>query len=197
VRRTTCRGPIALREAGGATPLRVYVHRLSRILRRQMNTNDPPAESESVAGMSGPDGPLLRLIKDRRVAFLIVGAVNTGIGFLWFVLFSRLFEAWWPGVAWTVFAVILCAQITSTLSAFVFYRKIVFRVKGHVWLDFFRFQLVYLGVFLLNLVVVPAAKIWLGWHEILAQLLFTVVIAVASWFGHSRFSFHRKKEDAV
>ncbi|GLJ61141.1 hypothetical protein GCM10017576_12700 [Microbacterium barkeri] len=161
-----------------------------------MSNEESPAETEAIAGMSGPDGPLLRLFRDRRVAFLFVGAVNTAIGFAWFVLFSRLFEAGWPGAAWTVFAVILCAQIMSTLSAFVFYRKLVFRVRGHVWLDFARFQLVYLGTFILNFVVVPPLKLWLGWHEIVAQLLFTVVIAFASWFGHSRFSFHRKKEDA-
>lgn len=161
-----------------------------------MSNEESPAETEAVAGMSGPDGPLLRLFADRRIAFLFVGAVNTAIGFAWFVLFSRLFGEAFPGADWTVFAVIVSAQITSTLSAFVFYRKLVFRVRGHVWLDFFRFQLVYLGTFILNLVVVPPLKIWLGWNEIVAQLVFTVVIAVASWFGHSRFSFHRKKEDA-
>lgn len=151
------------------------------------------AAAAAIGGTSAPDGPLLRLIKDRRVAFLIVGAVNTGVGFVWFILFSLLSRLWWPDADWTVFAVIVCAQITSTISAFVFYRKLVFRVKGHLWLDFARFQLVYLGAFLLNLVVVPPLKIWLGWHEIVAQLLFTIVIAVISWFGHSRFSFRRKE----
>jgi putative flippase GtrA len=159
-----------------------------------MSAHEPPDTDAAPAGMTGPDGPFLRLFKDRRVAFLVVGAVNTGIGFLWFVLFSALFRAGWPDAAWTVFAVIICAQITSTLSAFVFYRKLVFRVSGHVWLDFFRFQLVYLGAFLLNLLVVPPLKLWLGWHEIVAQFLFTFVIAVISWFGHSRFSFRRRKE---
>lgn len=150
-------------------------------------------DARSAGGMTGPDGPLLRLVRDRRVAFLLVGAINTGIGLAWFVLFSLLFRAGWPGADWTVFAVIVCAQITSTISAFFFYRRLVFRVSGHVWLDFARFQLVYLGTFLMNLVVVPPMKIWLGWHEIVAQLLFTIVIAVVSWFGHSRFSFHRRK----
>lgn len=66
--------------------------------------------SDRVAGMSGPDGPLLRLVRDRRLAFLIVGGVNTAVGFLWFVLFTFLFDAWWPdGPAWSVFAIIACA----------------------------------------------------------------------------------------
>ncbi|WP_029151064.1 GtrA family protein [Microbacterium indicum] len=145
--------------------------------------------------MSGPDGPLLRLFKDRRVAFLFVGVLNTGIGFVWFVAFSGLFRVAAPGQAWTVFAVIVCAQILSTLSAFFLYRHLVFRVTGHFWLDFWRFQLVYLGAFVLNLVVVPPLKLWLGWDEIVAQLAFTIVTAVISWFGHSRFSFRRPQEE--
>ncbi|GAA3653200.1 GtrA family protein [Microbacterium marinilacus] len=149
------------------------------------------AASAAIGGAAAPDGPLLRLIKDRRVAFLIVGAVNTGVGFVWFTLFSLLFRHWWPDEHATVFAVILCAHIMSTLSAFVFYRKLVFRVRGHLWLDFWRFQLVYLGAFLLNILIVPLLKLWMD--EILAQLLFTVVTVFISWFGHSRFSFRRKE----
>ncbi len=158
-------------------------------------TENPNDEGvNSAAGMSGPDGPLFRLIKDRRVAFILVGAVNTGIGFIWFVFFSMLYRQWWPDEAWTVFAVIASAQVTSTISAFFLYRHVVFRVRGHFWLDLGRFQLVYLGAFLLNLLVVPAMKLWLGLDEIFAQFLFTAVIAIMSWFGHSKFSFRRKEE---
>ncbi|WP_162621904.1 GtrA family protein [Microbacterium suaedae] len=157
---------------------------------------DDDATSDVVGGMSGPDGPLLRFFADRRIAFLVVGGINTGVGFVWFIIFSTLFDHWFPGAAWTVFAIITCAQITSTISAFFLYRHAVFRVRGHVWLDFFRFQLVYLTAFVLNHVVVPPLVLWLGMDKILAQFLFTFVFAVMSWFGHSRFSFRRSgKED--
>ncbi len=154
-----------------------------------------PAAPDSAGGMTGPDGPLLRLFKDRRIAFLAVGAVNTGIGFVWFIAFSMAFRTIASDEAWTVFAVIACAQVTSTISAFFLYRHLVFRVRGHFWLDLARFCLVYVGAFALNLVVVPPLKLWLGMDEILAQFLFTFVIALISWFGHSRFSFRRKKEE--
>lgn len=158
------------------------------------NEQGEPAD-ESVGGMKGPDGPLLRLFKNRAFAFLVVGGINTGIGFVWFILFSLMFRTIAPDAAWTVFAVITCAQITSTISAFFLYRHLVFRVKGHFWLDFGRFQLVYLTSFLLNLLVVPPLKLWLGWDEIVAQFVFTFVIAVISWFGHSQFSFRRSAKD--
>ncbi|MFT4234128.1 MAG: GtrA family protein [Microbacterium sp.] len=153
-----------------------------------------PDGDRSVAGMSGPDGPFLRLIKDRRIAFLLVGGINTLIGFCWFIPITFFFEHTWPNAGWTVFAIVLCAQFVSSISGFVLYRRFVFRVTGDLWLDFGRFQLVNLGPALLNLLVVPPLKLWLGWPTLLAQLVFTIVYAVYSWFGHSRFSFRRKKE---
>lgn len=156
---------------------------------------DADGDAEAVGGMKGPDGPLLKLFKNRAFAFLVVGGVNTGVGFVWFIAFSMLFRAVAPDAIWSVFVVITCAQIMSTISAFFLYRHLVFRVSGHFWLDFFRFQLVYLTSFLLNLLVVPPLKIWLGWDEIVAQFAFTFVIAVISWFGHSQFSFRRSAKD--
>ncbi|WP_221583770.1 GtrA family protein [Microbacterium sp. G2-8] len=158
-------------------------------------TDDEPAKAPQTGGMVGPDGPLLKLFRDRRFAFLVVGGINTGVGFVWFILFSELFDAVWPDATWAEFAVITCAQITSSLSAFFLYRHLVFRVRGHLLLDFVRFQLVYVVIFPLNLVVVPALTLGLDWNRIVAQLMFTVVYVVISWFGHSRFSFRRKKEE--
>jgi len=154
----------------------------------------PGGAEQAIGGAAAPDGPLLRLIRDRRIAFLLVGALNTGIGFVWFILFSLLVNSAWPGAWWSIFVTITCAHLTSTLSAFVLYRRLVFRVTGHLWLDFWRFQLVYLTSFLLNHLVVPPMTILLGMNDIVAQFLFTFVIAVISYVGHSRFSFHRRKE---
>jgi putative flippase GtrA len=155
----------------------------------------PGGAEQAIGGGTAPDGPLLRLIKDRRVAFLFVGGLNTAVGFVWFILFSTLFGALWPDADWRIFLTITSAHVLSTICAFVLYRKLVFRVTGHLWLDFWRFQLVYLVPFLLNHAVVPPLTILLGLNDILAQFLFTFVFAVISWFGHSRFSFHRRKEE--
>lgn len=153
----------------------------------------PGGAEQAIGGGTAEAGPLLRLIKDRRVAFLVVGGLNTGIGFVWFILFSVLFERIWPDGGWHIFLTITCAHLFSTISAFVLYRKLVFRVHGHLWLDFWRFQLVYLSSFLLNQLVVPTLKLGLGMDPILAQFLFTFVIALISYVGHSRFSFRRKE----
>ena len=46
---------------------------------------------------SGPPGWLLRVIQDQRIAFLVVGLVNTAIGFVAFFGFDDLFTAYRPG----------------------------------------------------------------------------------------------------
>jgi putative flippase GtrA len=159
-------------------------------------TSENP-DTESVGGLKGPDGPLLKLFRNRGFAFLIVGGMNTAIGFVWFIAFTGLFHALAPGADWTVFPIILCAQWTSATCAFFLYRHLVFRVTGHFWLDYGRFLLVNATSAALNLIVVPPVVIRLGWPKILAQLAFTVVIAVISWFGHSQFSFRRSKKDSA
>ena len=63
--------------------------------------------------MSGPDGPLLRLIKDRRVAFLVVGVINTVVGFAWFAIFDLT-----VGRIWGYMVTLLFAHVASVLCAF-------------------------------------------------------------------------------
>ena len=154
------------------------------------------SEAEPAAGAAAArPGPLLRLIRDQRVAFLIVGAANTGIGFLLFVGFSltvgQAAEVAWGREAASV-VTLACAHIVATCIAFVLHRYVVFRVRGQIWLDFLRFQTVYLVTFGINLVALPLL-VFLGVERILAQLLITVVTVVVSWFGHRYFSFRRRK----
>jgi len=141
-------------------------------------------------------GLLLRLIRDQRIAFLLVGAFNTGLGFLLFVVFSltvgHAVEASWGKEAASVLTLI-CAHVVGTCVAFVLHRTLVFRVRGRVWVDFVRFQAVYLVAFSINLVALPLL-VFLGLHRIFAQLLITVVTVIVSWFGHKYFSFRRPSE---
>lgn len=138
---------------------------------------------------SAPDGPLLRLIKDRRVAFLIVGVINTGVGFLWFILFELT-----VGRVWGYMATLLFAHVASVLCAFVLHRRFVFRVRGHVWLDLARFESVYLVALGVNAVLLPVLVEFAHIPPIPAQALIVFVTTMVSWFGHSRFSFRRKAD---
>ena len=147
----------------------------------------PEPAAEAIGGMTGPDGPLLRLIKDRRVAFLMVGITNTAVGFGWFVLFDLTI-----GRLWGYMVTLLFAHIAAVLCAFILYRKFVFRVRGHVWIDLARFELVYLAALAVNAVLLPILVEFAHLQPIVAQALIVFVTTLISYFGHSRFSFRRK-----
>jgi putative flippase GtrA len=138
--------------------------------------------------MSGPDGPLLRLVKDRRVAFLIVGVINTVVGFAWFALFELSI-----GRVWGYMATLLFAHVASVLCAFVLYRRFVFRVRGHLWMDLARFESIYLVSLGINALLLPLLVELAGLQPIVAQALIVFVTTIVSYVGHSRFSFRRKK----
>ncbi|HAM27484.1 MAG TPA: GtrA family protein [Microbacteriaceae bacterium] len=136
--------------------------------------------------MEGQPGPLLRLIRDRRVAFLIVGSVNTAVGYGWFVLFEFTIGRFWGYLASLAFA-----HVFSVLCAFVLYRRFVFRVRGHVWRDLGRFELVYLVSISINFVLLPLLVEFGHLPPLLAQALIIFVTTIISYFGHRGFSFRR------
>jgi putative flippase GtrA len=138
------------------------------------------------AGMTGVPGPLLRAIRDQRVAFLVVGAMNTAIGIVWFTVFHLLL-----GGVVHYLVLLVMAHVASVLCAFVLYRRIVFRVQGHVLRDLARFELVYLGGLAVNLALLPVVVEVGGVPVLPAQLLIVGVTAVISFFGHKHFSFRR------
>lgn len=149
--------------------------------------------AEPPPGVSGPPGLLLRLVRDQRVAFLTVGAANTGIGFLFFVIFDLAVGRWVDAAVNRVvgsLVTLACAHVLSVLCAFVLYRRFVFRVRGHVLRDLARFEAVYLVSIAINAVVLPVL-VELGLPRVLAQFSILVVTTVISYVGHRYFSFHR------
>ena len=139
------------------------------------------------AGMIGDLGPLFRLIRDQRVAFLIVGGMNTAIGAVWFVLFLWLFPRGTAGYL----GALVCAHIAAVLCAFVLYRRFVFRVTGHVSRDLARFELVNLSTLAFNFATLPVLVEVLGWPVLPSQFAIAGVTVVYSWFAHRGFSFRR------
>jgi len=144
-------------------------------------------------------GLILRLIKDQRVAFLLVGATNTGVGFLFFIFFDLTVGNWLDSaVNETVgsLGTLFCAHVLGVLFAFVMYRRFVFRVKGHVWRDLARFESVYLVAIAINAIILPIL-VNFGWNRILAQFSILLITTLISWFGHKGFSFRREAEAAT
>lgn len=140
---------------------------------------------------AGKSGLILRLIRDQRVAFLIVGGLNTLIGFGWFVLFQITVGR--SIGDWGYMAALVLSHVTSVICAFLLQRYFVFRVRGHFWLDLGRFELVQLTSFGINLVALPLAVQILHIPPIPANAVITVITVTMSYFAHRYFSFRRKE----
>ena len=145
------------------------------------------AQIRPPARMPGVPGPLFRLIRDQRVAFLIVGGMNTAIGTVWFVLFLWLFPHGTAGYL----GALACAHVAAVLCAFVLYRRFVFRATGHALRDLARFELVNLSTLGFNFAALPLLVEIFGWPVLLSQLVITGAVVVYSWFAHRAFSFRR------
>ncbi|MBW0017767.1 MAG: GtrA family protein [Mycobacterium sp.] len=141
--------------------------------------------------MTGVPGPLFRIVRDQRVAFLIVGGMNTAIGTGFFVLFL-----WLVGGFVGYLGVLLCAHVASVLCAFILYRTFVFRVTGHVLRDLARFELVNLSVLAFNAATLPLLVQLFGWPVLPSQLAITATTVLYSWFAHRGFSFRRSSSKA-
>ncbi|WP_006247524.1 GtrA family protein [Mycolicibacterium tusciae] len=146
---------------------------------------------------TAPPGPLIRLVRDQRVAFLLVGGINTVVGLGIFVAFSvtvgHFVDDRFGTVAGSLVTVVL-AHVLSVLFAFVMHRRFVFRVHGHVVRDLMRFWSVYLTAGAINLVALPVL-VEFGLHRILAQVIIVLSTTLLSYFGHRHFSFRRSAWD--
>lgn len=129
-------------------------------------------------------------LRGDHVRFLLVGAYNTGFGYAVFAGLHLLFD----DLHYLV--VLLIAHVISVLNAFVGYRLVVFKVQGNWLRDLARFWLVYVVSLTFNLIALPLLVETAGLPVLVAQGLIVGVVAVTSWFGHSRFSFRRTAPEA-
>lgn len=153
----------------------------------------PPVKSRVSGrrpGDSTGDLPLLSA-RSQGIAFVTLGAVNTLIGFLFFVGFELIVG---PHVGYLV--VLLLAHVASVICAFILYRRLVFRVRGHWWKDLLRFESVYLVALALNLLLLPILVEAAHLPVIAAQTLIVGVTASFTFLGHKHFSFRRQHPPA-
>lgn len=129
----------------------------------------------------------MRLLKTEKVAFLLVGGANTVFSTLLFIGLDLLFGRYVPS-----FVVLGTAWLISLVAVFFVYRKLVFRVSGHVLTDLARFALVNLTALLVNMVLLFVASDLLGASRIPAQVVITCLTVFINYFGHKYFSFKRK-----
>jgi putative flippase GtrA len=149
-----------------------------------------PEVPQPAVDESGEPGLLLRLVRDQRVAFLLVGGVNTAISLVLFLILSQFVSMWGGDGA------LLAAQSIAIPCAFAMHRRFVFRVHGHLLRDLGRFALVNVIPISVNVAVLPVLTKGFGVPVFAAQLAFTMVWVVCSYFLHRGFSFRRSTPES-
>ncbi|WP_244602566.1 GtrA family protein [Mycobacterium marinum] len=131
------------------------------------------------------------------MAFLVVGGINTVVGFGIFVgcsvTLGHLVDHRFGKTA-AALVTLGIAHVLSVLFAFVMHRQFVFRVRGHVMRDLARFESVYLTALGINAVALPLL-VALGMSRIPAQAIIVASATLLSYFGHRHFSFRRSAAD--
>ena len=124
------------------------------------------------------------LVRREYILFLLVGVYNTVVGYGVFALVHAMGKMHY-------LVTLLIAHVISVINAFFAYRLIVFKVRGHLLLDFFRFWSVYLVSLSMNLALLPSLVELADLPVLQSQAVSLFIIAVISYLGHKHFSFRR------
>jgi putative flippase GtrA len=114
----------------------------------------------------------------------MVGGWNTVFGYgafalLYYFLSGRIHPT----------IILTFSYILSITNAYIGYKIFVFKTKGNVLREYFRFYVVYGGAFLINLVLLPIFMNFLMLNAYLSQGLITIMTIVGSYILHKRYTF--------
>ena len=131
---------------------------------------------------------LLRVLRVHRekLLYLVVGAWNVLVQYLSFSLLYYLLSG-------EVFSslILLLSYVLASVNGFLGFRYIVFKSRGHPLAEYFRFQLVYLPLLVVNMVVLPVLLAYTPLNAYVVQALFAVFSVVAGYLGNKYFAFRR------
>ncbi len=122
---------------------------------------------------------------DQKTRFLIVGGWNTACGYLLFVVLYQ-------GMArfgWHYLTAAVLSNLLAVTNAYLCYKFFVFKTRGGYLREYLRFSMTYAGLFVFNLLALPALVAGGHLHPLVAQAVVMAVSVVASYLMHSRFSF--------
>lgn len=126
---------------------------------------------------------------ERPLRFLVAGGINTGFGLAIYPLL--LWSSEWLNEHYMV--ALLIAQSLSVVFAFSTYRIGVFQEKGEIFRQFSLFSSYYLFNYVANWIALPLLVELGGISPVIAQIGFTLVLVVGSYFWHSRVTFPQHK----
>lgn len=124
-----------------------------------------------------------------KILYLVVGGWNTVFGYGAFVLLYHYFS---DRIHESI--ILTISYILGITNAFIGYKVFVFKTKGNVWREYFRFYVVYGGAFMVNLILLPFFMSVLMMNAYAAQAVITFVTIVGSYVLHKRYTFRYERK---
>ena len=124
--------------------------------------------------------------RHEKLRFLVIGAYNTAAGYLIFtgaylLLRTRLHYL----------GILVLAHFLAVFNAFLGHKFLTFKARGHLFLDFLRFNLTYLGALGVGLVGLPFLVEVCRLHPLTSQAILSIFSMVGSYVLHKHVSFRR------
>jgi putative flippase GtrA len=130
-----------------------------------------------------------KLWSNQKIRYLVIGGYNTLFGYGCFALL------WWMfGQKLHYIILLIISHILSVINAYLGYRLFVFQTKGKWLKEFFKFNLVYLGTFAINLFALPILIEEFKLHALIAQALIIVITVIASYVIHNKITFKKQPD---
>lgn len=125
-----------------------------------------------------------KLISRQEIRFLIVGAINTVVGYGTYAIL--LFISYPYLIANTI------SMIVGVANSYLWNRFFTFKSKGKAASEIVRFSFVYLISYCCSMLFLYLIVGQLGMNAYIAGGLNIIVTTLISWFGHKNFSFKVK-----
>lgn len=127
-----------------------------------------------------------------KIRFFFIGIWNTIFGYLAYVGIDYLLTFVFQKRYMAYMSAAVLSNIIATISAFLFHKYITFKstVRGKgIIIEFFKFYSMYSVTSILGLALLPFFVEVMKIDPKISGALMIPVVAVVSYFGHSRFSF--------
>jgi putative flippase GtrA len=127
---------------------------------------------------------LNKLINNQKIRYLLVGFYNAIFGYLTFVLIFYNFSDV------TSHSLLLgIAHFIGVTNNFFTYKRWVFNVKENLLKNYFKFNQVYLLIYIINLILFLFFTKIMNVNLYLAQGLILIVITILGYFMNKNYSF--------
>lgn len=123
---------------------------------------------------------------NERTRFVFVGVYNTIFGYATFAVLYLLF-----GQRAHYLLLVAASHLLAVMNAFVGHRNLTFGAKGNVLAEYVRFNVSYLGVLGLAMLLMPFAVETLELHPLFASGAVTLIGVFVSYLVHRNFTFRR------